>query len=338
MRRWMIAGVVGALLVAAWAWLAREEVSDPASDAPIAGAPGVGSAATPASVPAKAVPSEASRAPAATARMPSPAAPPLPPEDAPLAEAYDALAARARAGDNAAAMRLAFDLTGCKSRAGADDEALRELDAVGPAVDNPYANQMDADSRRRLEEHVAKAVAYCRGLAPELVEARGEWLLLAAERGDAEAMVCFAAMPDEFAPPMFSDPWFDWSLRWRERATTFAEMAYARGRPDILLVLAEAHSGQTLSGIPISQYPLAAVMRPDRVRGAAYGDIASRIGHVGPRGMRNTDPYAELDEESRVRARALADRDAGRFTKGTDSRVELLPCRGLRSARRKAST
>ncbi len=334
MRRWMIAGIVFALLVAAWAWLAREEVPDPASDAPIAGAPGIGSAATPGTVPAKAAPSEASRAPEAIARMPTPAAP-LPPEDAPLAEAYDALAARARAGDNAAAMRLAFDLTGCKSRAGADDETLRELDAVGPPVENPYANRMDADSRRRFEAHVAKAVAYCRGLAPELVEARGEWLLLAAERGDAEAMVCFAAVPDEFAPPMLSDAWFNWSLRWRERATTFAETAYARGRPDILLVLADAHSGQTFGGIPTSQYPLAVVTRPEPVRGAAYRDISTRIGRVGPPGTHDYDPYAELDEESRVRARALADRDAGRFTEGADSRVELLPCRGLRAARRK---
>lgn len=335
MRRWMIAGIVAALLVAAWAWFAREEVSDSASDAPIAGAPGIGSAATPASIPAKAVRFEASRAPAATARMPTPAAP-LPPEDAPLAEPYDALAARARAGDNAAAMRLAFDLTRCRNRAGADADTLRELDAGKPPVEDAVSARMNAGSRRRIEESLAKDTAFCRSVAPEQVEARGEWLLMAAERGDGEAMVCYAARPDSFAPPLFSDAWFDWSRRWRERATTYADEAYAQGRLDILLVLAEVHSGQTFAGAPISTYALAPITRADRVRGAAYTDIARRVGRVGPRSL--DDPYAELDEEERVRAQALANRDAGRFTVHATGRADLHPCRRLIAARSRGTT
>ena len=331
MRRGMIVLVVVVLLGAAWAWRAREVVPESAPGTSVVRAddtPVVADAKADAG-PRRGDTPRVRRAPSGNASQP------LPADGTPLAEAYDALAARARAGDNAAAMRLAFDLTRCTSRAGADAEALDAMDAGAPPVEDAVLARLDADSRRKLEADAARATAFCRGVASEKVEKRGEWLLLAAERGDAEAMVCFASAPNDFAPPQLSDAWFDWSRRWRDRAPAFAETAYAQGRVDMLAILAEVYSGQTMAGVPLSMYPLAAVIRADPVRAVAYRDIASRIGYGGSE--RIADAYAALDDRERALARSLADRDAGRFTRPEDGRVSFLPCRRLYAVRRAGS-
>jgi hypothetical protein len=323
--------VLAGLAVFAWTQRPKQPIATEDSVARAANAPAVEAPADSESRPRRAAAPVAS---ATNRRAPLPANP-LPSEGMPLAEIHDALAARARAGDNAAAMRLVFDLTRCTSRAGADAETLAELDAGEPSIEDPILARLDAASRRKFEEQLAKRAEFCRGVAGDKVEKRGEWLLLAAERGDAEAMACYAAAPNDFAPPLLGDAWFDWSRRWRERAPAFAEMAYAQGRVDILPILAEAYSGQTLAGVPISTHPLAAVLRSDPVRATAYSDIASRIGFGSPQAT--AEAYAALDDAERAHARALADRDAGKFTTPADGRVAFLPCRRLSALRRAGS-
>lgn len=319
--------VLAGLAVFAWTQRPKQPIATEDSVARAANAPAVEAAADSESRPRRAAAPVAS---ATNRRAPLPANP-LPSEGMPLAEIHDALAARARAGDNAAAMRLVFDLMRCSSRAGADAETLDALDAGARPLDDEIIARLDPASRRTLEEDAAKAAAFCRGVASEKVEKRGEWLLLAAERGDAEAMVCFASAPNDFAPPLLSDAWFDWSRRWRERAPAFIENAYAAGRVNALPLLLETLSGDTYRGNLVSTAPLASVLRPDPVRAAAYALVASRLGYgdVESANRRRLD----LDEPMRSMAQSIAERDMQRFNDQTPTRLEFLPCRRLYSAR-----
>lgn len=321
MRKAMMALMIVLAGLAVFAWMQR-----PMPPATTAVAAPVDGNAVPEAPPARSAVGEA-RAPSTSAPdRRAPKAPlPLPPEGTPLAGIHDALAARARAGDNAAAMRLAFDLGRCRSRAGADDDTLDQIDAG--TVPEQFATllaRMDDRLRPQMELQLLENAAFCRSVPRQYVEARGEWLLLAAERGDTEAMSCFAGLPDDFAPPVLSDAWFDWSRRWRERAPAFVESAYAGGRADALALLLSALSGDSYRGHLLSIDPLAAVMQPDPVRAAAYALVASRLGYAGEDDANRR--VSALDEPGRRMAHAIADRDVRRFKGKSLRKLDFLPC------------
>ncbi|MBN8481280.1 MAG: hypothetical protein J0L88_06765 [Xanthomonadales bacterium] len=319
MRRWMIAGVAVAFLVAAWAWRAREDGVETTKPAPDSDVIGADSTTPTASGPPVAARSDVSH-PSASAPSPPKSPAPLPPEDTPLAEAYDALAARARGGDNAAAMRLARDLQRCH---------LTKYSAIALdlAVDRLAQGKPDSAVPRELEHMNSRLVEtreLCDGIDRAHVEARGAWILLAAMRGDAQAMVCFAAHPDDFGPEFLSDAWFEWSQRWREHAPALVEEAYRRGQLDVLTLLADAYSGESHEGLPLAMTPLQGLVAPDPARAAAYAGIARRAGLAGDGFVQHF--RERLDAAGLRRAHAIIARDALRFTSQRHSLRSGLPC------------
>ena len=302
MRRWMIVLLVVVLLGGAWAWRARDIVRDSTSSEGAVRVDG-----TPVAADAK---TEAGSHRGDTPRVPlvptGVASQPLPADGAPIAEVYDALAARARAGDNAAAMHLVRALQRCY-----------RMDFAQVALDFQIDQAAEQGASRHNETmvHIDAQVradrAFCAGLDTQRIDARGEWVVLAATRGDTVAMTCYGAHPDDYAPPFLTDAWFEWSRRWRERAPAMVEEAYARGQLEVLTILTASYSGEHHEGIPEAMTPLQGIVAADPARAAAYAGIAWRTGRVGAH-------YAErmwggLDDAGRRRAEAIIARDAPRF-------------------------
>jgi hypothetical protein len=117
MKRWKLAaaaGLIAAIALALGAWLGQRAVVAPA----VTGAPAA--APTPIKTDLKvpraprAAPAPVAAAPHAPAAGAPPPSAPLPAPHTPVAQIYDDLAARARAGESKAACRLAADLLGCR--------------------------------------------------------------------------------------------------------------------------------------------------------------------------------------------------------------------------------
>lgn len=243
---------------------------------------------------------------------------PLPPEGTPLATIHDDLATRARAGDNTAAMRLAFDLRRCKSYD--PDTPTLTVEQLKASVSGPGSEE----NAKHVFELIEAERTFCTGVDPASVDSHGEWILLVAQRGDAEAMGCYVAHPNDFGPKFLSDAWFAWSEHWRDRAPSFAEQAYALGRADMLFMLADAYSGNTHEGEPMSPVAFSALVKPDAVRAAAYAEMASRVGATNPEYA--NDLRARLDEFGKQRAAALVSRDWPRFARSPQSPKNSVPC------------
>lgn len=184
---------------------------------------------------------------ATPAVMPA-AVPAMPTRDIPLAQSFDALAARARAGDAAASMRLLHEVGLCK------DRPTFELIASGDAASAMLLlDDGSADAHRtaaveayaeRVRTHARAQVAAAESLCAEVTAAElatlGEWLERASDSGDPGAELCYvvAATSDDYAPPdRYGDDWVEWMEHYRARAYTYAERAFAAGYPQASLYL-----------------------------------------------------------------------------------------------------
>lgn len=175
--------------------------------------------------------------PLVTAAAKIAAASPLPPHDAPVAEHYAALAARANDGDVAAARRLADDLQLCGQLA-IEFESIQDL--IGDTADDD--GRTEAQRRRRLDQAEQRLQRYrldearCKGSAAWANEA-SHWLRMAADGGDIEAGLCLVLFPEHWASPPFSPRWRDLLDEAYERRPVAARRAFDAGYPEAAAVL-----------------------------------------------------------------------------------------------------
>ncbi|MET0229682.1 MAG: hypothetical protein ABW186_01975 [Rhodanobacteraceae bacterium] len=224
------------------------------------------------------------------------ALPPMPSDGAPLAGAFDALAARARGGDGPAAVRLLEATLRC-ARLDNDRAILASMDAHPSKPGN-------IDGRARIEararEFVAANESFCAGATQAQTQNSGEWLSRAAASGDPGSQACYAEMgaSDNWLPEYASDAWIDAMRRYRDNAPGDAEAAFAAGVPEAAYTLYELSAGR---------YAMMAFLTDSRVApdySKAYALALFQASRFA-RSDATADSNAELEAVWRIRAKLL---------------------------------
>lgn len=185
----------------------------------------------------------------------------LPPGDAPVADYYDELLARAQAGDGAAGRRLADDLYECASQARQLDAVENLLDGRGgrrgrggaqrpPAPESADGQPRQHDQRRleaaeRVLQRAQQTEKRCAGLNDKTPPDPSELIRTAALAGDAQAQLCYALAPNEWRRDTLSPDWVDWSERWNQESTAMLRQAFERGQPEAAAALSQMYSAWT---------------------------------------------------------------------------------------------
>ncbi|MEO8672905.1 MAG: hypothetical protein ABI411_16415 [Tahibacter sp.] len=225
--------------------------------------PSAGSAvasATATDVSAETAATSATVAGAATSKSPVKAATsvsgPLPPAGTPVADVFESLSARARAGDALAARRLADDLMRCIER----ERDLRRAEMMLNRADRRAEGEEPVNSERETNRlvYVEKTLARrrdadhrCAQLSAETIASAGEWLRQAALNGDADARLCYAMAPNEWGPPLMTPAWQQWSARWQQEAPQQLRIALESGVPEAAAALSRMYTPyQPLEGRP----------------------------------------------------------------------------------------
>jgi hypothetical protein len=197
---------------------------------------------------ASTAPSVQSAAPATSARLaplarlssaPPRAMPALPSDGVPLAESFDALASRARAGDVGASLRLFREVRHCQERAMLESISgappmQPDINALPDSIRERVLADVHERERRRDEARgkLAASESACTGVTASQIMTLGEWLERAADGGDAGAAACYvvAGTSDAYVPAeRYSDAWVEWMKRYRAKAHEYAEFAFAHG-------------------------------------------------------------------------------------------------------------
>ncbi len=159
------------------------------------------------------------------------AAPPMPALDAPLADSWPALLARAEAGDGPAACRLAASLLGCRLHWG---EQRASALAERLATERPYQDEEvlaavieAAASDAYTPDWVATT---CGAAAPGLEAELPALLLRLAQTGNAEAMTLYANLGNSHLSVAALSP--GQRRAWREHAPAMVERLIDAGRLD----------------------------------------------------------------------------------------------------------
>lgn len=264
-----------------------------------------------------------------------PAQAPLPPRDTPLGTIYDELAARARSGDTSAAMRLVLDLQRCRYRQSTSESFSIVSNRLQSAAtqDPKTAPSLDEIVVTRDLDNLDKTQAACADISVEQIDQRGQWLRMAAQDGDAEAMVCYAAAPFDFGPKFLSDAWFDWATQWRTDAPQFAAQAFAAGQADVIALLQDAYSaGTVMPGMRLTMFRFGELVTPDRTLAYAYSLLYLRVvsqNTLSSAQNRVESAQAALNAEQIAHAHALADAAWPRFAAQAGEPGNTLPCREL---------
>jgi hypothetical protein len=251
---------------------------------------------------------------------------PLPPPGTALAKIYDNLAARARSGDAMAAMRLLMDLQRCSGRRNnvfmmnVLDDSLHTGHATGNETNaalKPILDGLDATD------------LLCAGITPEQIDRRGDWLRTAALNGDPEAMVCYAAWPNDFGPKFLSDAWFDWMQNWSKEAPEMAAQANAAGQADVVALFQEAYANNPITGQQNTMYPFGQLVQPDPILYVAYFDLYERLRPNSSGSARAAELAKELalTPAQIAQAQAFADAQWPRFAAHAGERNNVIPCR-----------
>lgn len=160
---------------------------------------------------------------------------PLPPLDAPVAEYYDALSQRARAGDARAACRLSAELGRCLS---AKRSSRFANDLERDLARREDAPQHQIDRVVRAESYAATASERCDGLTVEQLATTFDWQRQAALL-DPAFRVQFATAP-ALDPRYFVTDLERWA-EYRSMALPWLEQAARDGDGAALLVLARIY-------------------------------------------------------------------------------------------------
>jgi hypothetical protein len=237
--------------------------------------------------------------------------PSLPGAETTLAQAFDALAARARRGDLAANDRLLRGLVRCRT--------------YGQSGYNPYhesrtETQISADAAA-LRTTFESGRVFCNGLSQAERQSEAEWLERAAESGDAEAMLCFAVEPPMGRLRTLSPEWVETRRRYIAFARGYAERAFERGYASAAWALYASYAAASPDpamrtySIPPGPPDLArayafARLQADRLR----GDDRLRSGIAAQWADRADLLAMRLSPQERERAEAFVRKQAARPT------------------------
>ncbi len=172
---------------------------------------------------------------AAPVPMPPAEAAPLPPLDAPVAEIFEPLAARARAGDARAACRLAAELGRCRAAQRSSRFASDLERDLARREDSP---QHEVDRVVRAEAYAASASQRCEGLREDQLATTFDWQRQAALL-DPARRVNFALAP-ALNPRDFLHDLERWA-EYRSVALPWLEQAAREGDAAALIVLARIY-------------------------------------------------------------------------------------------------
>lgn len=236
----------------------------------------------------------------------NPALVPLPAPNTRVADVYDDLARRARAGDTRASCRLAAELARCAQlpmlRLQLRHSEARTLDGT-KQPGSPEKHRIDTVAR--LGNTVDAIGALCEGTGPERANEAFDWLLRAAAGGHVPAMSRFVREP-MLSPQRYLHE-LDRLAAYRERAAAFALAALEAGDPEILPALAMAWAPKEVAFDMLSQ-----VMPVDLVRARAASRTYQMVRNLAaPKpGVRRYDPLdgtmVALSPEQEAQAEALA--------------------------------
>lgn len=244
MTRWTLWILMTAAACAAAFWLGRRE--DAPATAPVATAP-----ATPPKKPLDDATHGAAPAAAGPSVLRSATAAPMPPmpgADVPLSQAYADLAARARAGDAAAAQRLSGGLLHCRR-----EQRWRRL--VGTAAARAVIEQqvpehatndelIKADRKLDIAERVMKLAQTqdkaCSGLSARQIEEAFQWQQRAAELDADDAKLCLLDRAD--IDPVHYASEVEHLRAYRDVAARYVDERLRAGDWGVVVALAQASS------------------------------------------------------------------------------------------------
>jgi hypothetical protein len=230
-NRIRLIGLLPVVALAAGYLAGRHRSVDAVSDVAASAARDDGSPATP----PRTMPVRVRVSPAPPREVPA-----TPADNLPLAQSFEALAVRARAGDAVASMRLFREVRRCQER------PMLESISNGPQAGAEYADSLPESMRehvladiresRHRREHasskLAASQAACAGVTQAEIATLGEWLERAADSGDPGAAYCYvlSGTTDAYAPAeRYSDEWVEWMERYRSKAHDYAEFAFSHG-------------------------------------------------------------------------------------------------------------
>jgi hypothetical protein len=259
------------------------------------------------------------------------ALPPTPSSDVPLADAFDALAARARGGDGPAAVRLLSATLQCAR--------FRNEKANADSLETNPSPKGNVEGRARLaakaREFVAANEALCAGATREQTDTAGERLPRAAASGDPGSQACYAEMgAGTPGRPNTRRTWVDAMRRYRENARSDAQAAFAAGVPQSAYTLYELSAGR----YAMMSYVADSAIAPDYPKAYARALFfqSARFDIAGTR-----DDGESLSAIWRVRAklleRELSAADIERANRWADAEAQrsaartppTLPCEGF---------
>jgi hypothetical protein len=172
---------------------------------------------------------------------------PLPPPGTPLKDTYAILAARARSGDRAASVRLFHDTAKCRYV----DNFHRSLPLIMPmllAITKPRRSA-DADKRsvgmldtvQRKVDWVKKTEPLCDGADPASSRNSPDWMRIAAQQGDPEAIDCY--LDQDFGDVTDAIRHLHWLGDFQRIGPEMASEAVANGDWKAVYLLASAYDG-----------------------------------------------------------------------------------------------
>jgi len=164
--------------------------------------------------------------------LPPRASGPALPEDVPVAELFEALESRARAGDVAAACRIAAEVNRCRSL----PRYLLSAEHERGAIDAIARADVSADERASRAAELADSIEYnrriaeqCQALSPQQLRAAPRYYLLAAQRGHVPSMARFANAIGAGGADMVADP--ELYALYRQHAWPMFRAAFEAGHP-----------------------------------------------------------------------------------------------------------
>lgn len=184
-----------------------------------------------------------------------------------LPDRYEALAARARAGDVDAARQLGVELHAC----GKYVESLAEIErATHPQAGGITPSQRELNDRRALAalERSKPVAAMCEGVSTGLVAEAQQWLELAANGGDLRSVNDYYALGVGRLAELATRP--DDLMRFRDSSARQLHDAARRCNPEALHALAMSYRGGTVTQV-------------DPVRAVGYGLVSAWSSGVDPR-------------------------------------------------------
>lgn len=221
-------------------------------------------------------------APSPTRAAPRTAGPhePLPPLDAPLDGFAEALAARADAGDSAAACRLGLELMRCQGLEAREGKTVVDdwqhsalvFERAAATRDSRFDWAGQAEHLQALVDHFRPIADACERVAPALHARGAGWLRSAALSGEPEALLMEASGAGRYSQGTrgsagwLRSPEFD---RWRREAPVLLQRALAAGRPEAVLLYADGSAG--------GEGALQGLLPDDAQQAATWRALAERL-------------------------------------------------------------